>query len=70
MSDKPEGILFRTDWEDGEVALVAELICYCGTNLLEGYTDYTASHEEVIECPKCSKKYQFIWKGMTIQEVK
>jgi len=71
MSDKaPKGVTFRTGWEDSECASVEELICSCGTDLLKGYGEFTASHEEIVDCPKCGKKYQFIWEGMTIQEVK
>ena len=62
-------ITFQTGWEDEGLASVTKLICSCGTNLLEGYTDYIAGHEERIDCPKCGKKYQFIWEGMTIKEV-
>jgi len=62
-------VVFRTVWEDTGCALVEELVCSCGLNLLKDYGEFTASHEEIVECPKCGKKYQFIWKGMTIKEV-
>lgn len=66
-----KGPVFTTGWEDGECCSVTELTCSCGTNLLEGYdkSDYTASHEETTECPKCGSKYQFIWVGMTIKRI-
>ena len=67
---EPEGITFQTDWEDGEVALVAKLVCSCGKDFLKDYGEFTASHKEIVECLKCHKKYQFIWEGMTIKEVK
>lgn len=70
MSDKaPEGVTFQTGWEDGEVSSVEILTCSCGTDLLDE-PEYIAGHEETIECPKCGKKYQFIWEGMTIREIK
>ena len=62
-------VVFQTEWEDGEISLVKTLICSCGANLLEGHTDFVVNHEEVIECLKCGAKYQFIWKGMTIQRI-
>jgi len=69
MTRSPEGVSYKTDWEDGECASVTELVCSCGTDLLEGDTDYTSSHEERIECPDCGKIYQFIWVGMVLEEV-
>jgi len=71
MPKLPEGVTYRTGWEDGECASVVELVCSCGANLMEGYRpgDYTAWHEKKVECPKCGKTYQFIWEGMTLTEV-
>lgn len=70
MSDKaPKDVTFLTGWEDSEISSVETLVCSCGTNLLEGYPYYTASHEKTIECPNCGSKYQFIWMGMTIKKV-
>lgn len=68
MSEKKPEITFG--WEDGGIALVEKFICACGTNLIEGYTDYTAGEDEHIECPKCGKTYQFTWVGMTFKEGK
>lgn len=68
MPKLPEGVSYQTDWEDEECAGVKELVCSCGTNLLEGYTDYVANHEERIACPSCGKIYQFIWVGMVLEE--
>lgn len=71
MPKEPEGVKYQTDWEDSECASVVELVCSCGTNLLEGYTPggYTVSHDDKIECPRCGKKYQFIWHGMALKEL-
>lgn len=66
----PKGVIFQPGWEDSEICSVDKLICSCGTDLLEGYTDFIARHELTIECPKCRNKYQFIWMGMTIKQVK
>lgn len=70
MPKAPEGVIFETDWEDSEVCKVDKLVCSCGTNLLEGHTDSITSHEDTVEYPKCGKKYQFVWMGMTLQEVR
>ena len=66
----PEGVICSFGWEDGECALIEKLVCPCGFDLLEGEADYTVSHETIIECPKCQRKYKFVWIGMTVEEVK
>ncbi len=68
-SPTPKDILFQVGWEDSECARIETLACSCGRDLLKDYGEFTASHEEIIDCPKCGKKYQFIWEGMTIKEV-
>jgi len=71
MSKYPEGVTYRTGWEDGECASVEELICPCGYDLREGCDsgDFIVGNDEVICCPKCQRKYRFVWVGMTVEEV-
>jgi len=52
-------------WEDDESAHIHYLECDCGT-IIGGRT---VTSGEVVQCPGCGKRYEFVWRGMEVNEM-
>jgi len=57
-------------FEDDESAGIWKFVCTCGYMIFDSNSNMAVSNGETIRCPKCDRKYRFIWKGMTVKEIK
>ena len=61
----------RKGWDGNRNTQVTALVCVCGKDLLKEFAqDNIVSHEEIVECLSCGRRYQFIWIGMTVKELR
>jgi len=56
-------------WEDGGDGSVAWIKCNCGYYQEWEHTRFVVSDGETWTCPKCGKKYKFVWKGIVMEEI-
>lgn len=55
------------NWQDDECAEVSSLKCDCGNVIIEKEVAYD---NKTVECGKCGRKYKFVWRGLTVDEIK
>lgn len=57
-------------FEDDENAGLWKFVCTCGLTLCDDHDHKMVNDGEIIECPKCHRRYKFIWKGMTVKPLR
>lgn len=61
-------------FEDDDSAGLWRFRCTCGSIIHDEYgkvgeVGKVVEDGDTIECPKCHRRYQFIWKGMTVKKL-